>query len=284
MNSSLSSTASLYVVATPLGNLADITLRALDVLRQVDVVASEDTRHTQRLLDAHGIRVRTLAAHEHNEQGVAARICELLSAGQQVALVSDAGTPAVSDPGARIVAAVQAAGLPVVPVPGPSAVTTAVSVCGLPDGPFFFHGFLPPKSVARRAALAALRDVPARLVFYEAPHRVRETVDDLVEILGAARELAVCRELTKLFEEICRMPLGKAAAWFDADANRQRGEFVLVVSAPPPVVGIPPEAERVLGLLLAEMPLKTAAALAAELTGIGRKPLYQRALELKGNN
>ncbi|MCB1888430.1 MAG: 16S rRNA (cytidine(1402)-2'-O)-methyltransferase [Rhodocyclaceae bacterium] len=281
MKSSLSSTPSLYVVATPLGNLADITLRALDVLRQVDVVATEDTRHTQRLLDAHGIQARTMAAHEHNEQAVAARICELLAAGKPVALVSDAGTPAVSDPGARIVAAVQAAGLPVVPVPGPSAVTAAVSACGLPDGPFLFHGFLPPKAAARRTTLTNLREAPARLVFYEAPHRVRETIDDLLAILGPAREIVVCRELTKLFEQICRMPLAEAGAWFDDDANRLRGEFVLVVSAPPPLEGIPPEAERVLGLLLAEMPLKQAAGLAAEITGVGRKLLYQRALELK---
>jgi len=249
----------------------------------VDLVAAEDTRHTQRLLDAHGIRVPTMAAHEHNEQGAAARICERLAEGQHVALVSDAGTPAVSDPGGRIVGAVQVAGHPVVPVPGPSAVIAAVSVCGLPDGPFLFQGCLPPKSAARRTTLESLRDVPARLVFYEAPHRVLETVDDLLAILGADRELVVCRELTKLFEQICRMPLGEARAWFEADANRVRGEFVLVVSAPTPPEGIPAEAERILALLLEELPLKTAASLAAGITGVGRKPLYQRALELRGD-
>lgn len=269
------------MVATPLGNLADITLRALDILRSVHVVAAEDTRHTQRLLDAHGIRARLVAAHEHNEQSAAQRIIGLLAAGEHVALVSDAGTPAVSDPGARVVAAVQAAGHPVVPVPGPSAVIAALSAAGLHEGPFHFHGFLPARSGARRTILEGLREVPATLAFYEAPHRVRETVDDLLVVLGEARELVVCRELTKLFEQICRLPLAAAPAWFDADSNRLRGEFVLLVSAPPPREGLSPEAERVLSLLLAELPVKTASGLASEITGAARKLLYQRALDLK---
>lgn len=278
----LSSTPSLYVVATPLGNLQDITLRALAVLAQVDVVAAEDTRHSQRLFDAHGLGTRLLALHQHNEQAAASQVIELLQAGKQVALITDAGTPAVSDPGARAVARIREAGFPVVPVPGPSAVVAALSVSGLADGAFLFRGFLPPKAAPRRAELEALREIVATLVFYEAPHRIQETVADLAACLGCERTLVVARELTKHFEQIASMRLDEAEAWFAADANRCRGEFVLLVSAPPPREGLDAEAERVLGLLLAELPLKSAAHLAAEITGVPRKALYQRALALKG--
>ncbi|MCB1916102.1 MAG: 16S rRNA (cytidine(1402)-2'-O)-methyltransferase [Rhodocyclaceae bacterium] len=280
-DSVLNKTPSLYVVATPLGNLRDIGLRALDVLAAVAVIAAEDTRHTRVLLDAHGIATRLIAAHEHNEQEAAGKICALLAQGTQVALVSDAGTPAISDPGARIVRAVQQAGHPVVPVPGPSALGAALSAAGLTDGRFLFHGFLPAKPAARRTALEALREQPLTLVFYEAPHRVRETIGDLLAVLGSGRELVVCRELTKLFEQICRMPLEEGPDWFDADANRMRGEFVLLVSAAPVREGLPDEAERVLRLLLEELPVKSAARLAAEITGVGRNPLYRRALALR---
>lgn len=269
------------MVATALGNLRDMTLRALDILAAVDVIAAEDTRHSQRLLDAHGIRTRLLAAHQHNEQSAAAHICELLAAGHHVALITDAGTPAVSDPGARIVARVQDAGHPVVPVPGPSAVVAALSVSGLADGHFHFHGFLPAKAVARCDALAQLKDLRATLVFYEAPHRIREMVADLAAVLEAGREVVFARELTKLFEQVSRMPLAEASAWLAADANRVRGEFVVLVSPAPPREGLPAEAERVLALLLAELSVKAAARLAAEITGASRKALYQRALELR---
>ena len=258
-----------------------MSLRSLDVLGAVDVIAAEDTRHSKRLLDAHGIRTRLVAAHEHNEQRAASQICGLLADGRHVALISDAGTPAVSDPGARIVARVQQAGYQVVPIPGASAAVTALSASGLVDGRFLFHGFLPAKSAARRSAIGGLRELDATLVFYEAPHRIRETVDDLCAVLGGGREIVVARELTKMFEQICRMPLADAPAWLAEDDKRCRGEFVLLVSAPPPGEGLPAEAERVLSLLLEEMPLKGAAKLAAAITGAPKNALYQRALVLR---
>ncbi|WP_349254989.1 16S rRNA (cytidine(1402)-2'-O)-methyltransferase [Zoogloea sp.] len=279
--SPLSRTPSLYVVATPLGNLQDLGLRALAVLKAVDAVAAEDTRHSQRLLDAFGIATKLVALHEHNEQSAVGQVIRLLEAGQHVALVTDAGTPAVSDPGARAVARVQEAGFPVVPVPGPCAAVTALSASGLADGAFHFHGFLPVKSAARRAALEALRGVPGTLVFYEAPHRIAECLDDLAAVLEAGRQIVVARELTKLFEQIVRMPLADAPAWLAADPNRARGEFVLLVSAAPPAEGLSPEAERVLGLLLAELPVKQAAKLAAAITGASKNALYERALALR---
>jgi 16S rRNA (cytidine1402-2'-O)-methyltransferase len=278
----LSSTSSLYVVATPLGNLHDITMRAVAVLGAVDVIAAEDTRHSQRLLDAFGIRARMLAVHQHNEQAAAGQLIELLVAGQQVALITDAGTPAVSDPGARVVARVREAGHPVVPVPGACAAVAAVSVSGFVDaGGFRFVGFLPAKSAARVAALSALRDEAAATVFYEAPHRVAECVADMAAVFGGAREVLIAREMTKLHEEIVRLPLAQTAAWFAADANRSRGEFVLVLAGAPVAEGLDAEAERVLGLLLDELPLKSAARLAAEITGAPRKALYARALALR---
>lgn len=279
--SPLSSTPSLYVVATPLGNLQDVSLRALAVLGAVDLIAAEDTRHSQRLLDACGIRAPMLALHEHNEQEAAGKLIERLAEGRQVALISDAGTPAVSDPGARAVARVREAGHPVVPVPGACAAIAALSVSGWADGGFRFVGFLSPKSGARRSRLAALADAAEALVFYEAPHRVVECVVDMAEVFGSSRGILVAREMTKLHEQIVRLSLGDAAAWFAADPNRGRGEFVLVVDGAPAAVGLDAEAERVLGLLLAELPLKRAARLAAEITGAPKNALYARALELK---
>jgi 16S rRNA (cytidine1402-2'-O)-methyltransferase len=277
----LSRTPSLYVVATPLGNLHDVSLRALAVLAAVDVIAAEDTRHSQRLLDAYGIRVALLAVHEHNERAAAGEIVERLAQGQQVALISDAGTPAVSDPGARAVARVRAAGHPVVPVPGACAAVAALSVSGWAGGGFRFVGFLPPKSAARRARLAELRDAAEALVLYEAPHRVVDCVADIAAVFGGERAILIAREMTKLHEQIVRLPLGETAAWFAADPNRSRGEFVLVVDGAPPPAGLDTEAERVLALLLAELPLKTAARLAAEITGAPRNALYARALSMK---
>ncbi|WP_235943596.1 16S rRNA (cytidine(1402)-2'-O)-methyltransferase [Zoogloea dura] len=274
-------TPSLYVVATPLGNLQDMGLRALAVLRGVEVIACEDTRHSQRLLDAFGITTRLVALHEHNEQAAAGLVIRMLEEGKRVALITDAGTPAVSDPGARAVARVQEAGFPVVPVPGACAAVAALSASGLADGHFHFHGFLPTKSAARRAALEALKGVPGTLVFYEAPHRIVETLDDLAATLESTRQIVVARELTKMFEQIVRMPLAEAPAWLAADANRARGEFVLLVSAAPATEGLSPEAERVLGLLLAELPVKQAAKLAAAITGASKNALYERALEMK---
>ena len=275
-------TKALYVVATPLGNLGDISLRALEVLRGVDAIACEDTRHSRRLLDHYGIGAPLFALHEHNEAQAAEKLLALLAEGKSVALVSDAGTPGVSDPGARAVAAVRAAGHAVIPLPGANAAITALSASGLADAQFLFSGFLPPKPAARRRAIEALQTIPAALVFYEAPHRIVETLQDLAELLEASRELVVARELTKLFEEIARMPVTEGPAWLAADANRSRGEFVLIVSAPAPGEEMPHEALRVLELLLGELPLKQAVRLAAEISGAPKNALYERALALKG--
>lgn len=283
LRSVLAKTPSLYVVATPLGNLRDITLRALDVLRAVDRVAAEDTRHSRRLLDAHGIRAEMFALHQHNEQQAAGQLIAELAAGRHVALITDAGTPAVSDPGARAVARVRAAGYRVVPVPGPSAMVAALSASGLAEGSFHFHGFLPARSAARRAELAALRRLSSVLVFYEAPHRIAEMVDDLCAEFEPERTVVLARELTKQFEQIASLPLSEAPAWLSADPDRQRGEFVVLLSPPPPAEGLSREAERVLGLLLEELPLKTAAKLAAQITGEPKNALYARALELRGD-
>lgn len=272
-------TPALYVVATPLGNLGDISARALDVLRGVFAIACEDTRHTRRLLDHYGIRAEVFSLHEHNEAAAADRLIRLLGEGRALALVSDAGTPAVSDPGARAVAAVRAAGFEVIPVPGPNAAIAALSASGLSDPHFLFHGFLPAKSAARRKALEELKPQPYALVFYEAPHRIEEAVADLAAVLEPQRTLVIARELTKLFESIVSLPLGEAPAWLAAEADRRRGEFVLVVCAPPPAEGVPVKAERVLDLLLAELPLKQAVKLAAQITGASKNLLYDCALQ-----
>jgi 16S rRNA (cytidine1402-2'-O)-methyltransferase len=271
----------LYVVATPLGNLGDITLRALACLRAADTIACEDTRHSRPLLEHFGITAPCIALHEHNENEASGKVLALLAAGQRVALISDAGTPGISDPGARAVAAAHAAGYRIVPMPGPSAAIALLSASGLLDRRFLFVGFLPPKSAARRAILGDLRSVPAALVFYEAPHRIAETVDDLAAVLEPERTIAFGRELTKRFEEVASLPLGDASAWIAADANRQRGEFVLAVSAPPPREGLDADSERVLKTLLTELPTKQAAKLAAEITGQSKNDLYARALQLK---
>jgi 16S rRNA (cytidine1402-2'-O)-methyltransferase len=271
----------LSIVATPIGNLGDITLRALDTLRQADTIACEDTRHARRLLDHYDIHAQLLAVHEHNEQAAAAKLIALLAAGKRVALISDAGTPGISDPGSRAVAAVRAAGYSVTPLPGPNAAITALSAAGLDAPAFHFVGFLPAKVGARRTALTELKSISATLVFYEAPHRIAATVADLAALLEAEREIVIARELTKLFEEIVRLPLSEAPAWLAADDNHRRGEFVLLVSPPPPREGLDAASERVLCILLAELPVKQAAKLASEITGVAKNALYQRALELK---
>ena len=272
--------AALYVVPTPLGNLADLTRRAEDVLRSVPWVAAEDTRHSGPLLKQLGAQARTLPAHQHNEHEAAVRIVERLQAGESVALISDAGTPGISDPGARVVAAVRAAGCKVVPLPGPCAATTALSASGLLDEHFLFYGFLPSKGGQRRQALEELRDTPCALVFYEAPHRVLETVADMATVFGE-RTLVIARELTKLFETVHSLPLGQALAWLKEDPNRQRGEFVLMLSGAPKGGG-DGEGERVLKLLLDDgLSTKQAAKLAAAITGAAKNALYERALLLK---
>ncbi len=273
---------SLYVVATPIGNLADITLRALEVLKQVDVIAAEDTRVTSHLLQHYGIATRLFALHEHNERQSAQKLIDLLAAGKSVALVSDAGTPAISDPGALAVAAVRAAGFPVVALPGANAALCALAAAGSAAAHFLFFGFLPQQAAARRRELEALKALPYLLVFYEAPHRVVASVADMAGVFGAGRGLTIARELTKLFESVHRCTLGEAAAWFDADVNRIRGEFVLLVDgAEIDDASNGEDALRVLEILLRELPLKQAVQLAVEITGGARNTLYRQALELK---
>lgn len=272
----------LYVVATPIGNVADITLRALHALSLMDAIACEDTRNTAHLMARYGVSKPLIAAHEHNEREVAEKLIARLQAGERIALVSDAGTPAVSDPGARIVDAVRTAGLRVLPLPGASAAVTALSASGLLNDQFYFYGFLPAKARQRETALQRLRGVAATLVFYEAPHRISEAVDALVTVFEPARQIVFARELTKLFEEIHRCPLSEAAAWVAADAHRQKGEYVLLLEgAPTAVDGDAVEAERVLAILLAECSVKQAAALAAQITGQKKNALYELALRMK---
>ena len=271
----------LYIVATPIGNLRDITLRALDVLRSVDLIAAEDTRTSRLLLNAYGISSRLLALHEHNEAAAAGRIVSELREGKSVAYVSDAGTPGISDPGARLVAAVRAAGLPISPLPGASAAVTALSVAGL-DGSWLFFGFLPARLGPRRKQLEALRTQPSALVFYEAPHRITACVADLALTLGGGRRILFARELTKRFEQLHACALAEAADWLAADENHRRGEFVLVVFPPETVPEADnADAERILEILLEELPVRQAALLAARLTGGSRNALYDLALTLK---
>lgn len=275
--------SALYVVATPIGNLRDMTLRALDVLTSADTIAAEDTRNTSHLLTHYGINAnRLLALHQHNERGAAEKVIALLQQGQSVALVTDAGTPAVSDPGAVLVEAVLAAGFRVIPIPGASAVVAALSASGLTKPHALFYGFLPNKSAARRSVLQELIEHPYTLVFYEAPHRILESVADLQTVFGDEREIVLARELTKLFENIHRCKLGEAMAWLNSDANHQRGEFVVLVqAAPAKPEGLSSEVEKTLMLLLEELPLKQAVQLAVKITGANKNELYQRALEFK---
>ena len=273
----------LYVVATPIGNLSDITLRALEVLGAADTVAAEDTRNTRHLLQHHGIgEARLLALHQHNERGAGEKVVALLQQGQNVALVTDAGTPAVSDPGAVLVETVREAGFRVIPIPGASAAVTALSASGLSSPHFLFYGFLPNKSAARRSVLQTLIEHPYTLVFYEAPHRILECAQDLCAVFGAEREIVFAREITKLFESFHRCKLGVAMDWLNSDPNNQRGEFVLMVSgAPERAPGLDTGTERTLALLLEELPLKQAVQLAVRITGSNKNELYQRALALK---
>ena len=268
----------LYVVATPIGNLADAAPRALETLRRADLVACEDTRTTRTLLARHGIERTTLALHAHNERAATGKLLAELQAGRSVALVSDAGTPGVSDPGALLVEAAHRAGIRVVPVPGPSAAVAAYSAAGFAADRFLFVGFLPAKASARRQALAAL-DVPWPLILYEAPHRVRACVQDLLERFGGEREIVIARELTKKFEEVARLPLAAAPAWLEADVHRQQGEFVLVLAPGAPARPDEGAAQRVLDALLEALPASEAAKLAARITGVPRNALYKRALE-----
>jgi 16S rRNA (cytidine1402-2'-O)-methyltransferase len=275
----------LYVVATPIGNTGDITLRALNVLSMVDAVACEDTRNTGHLLGRYGLSKTLVAAHQHNECEIAQKLVARLSAGQRIALVSDAGTPAISDPGARIVDAVRAAGLRVIPIPGTSAGIAALSASGLVQDTFHFAGFLPAKSGQRDTILQTLRGLTSTLIFYEAPHRIVDTVSAMARCFEPDRLIVFGRELTKLFEEIHRCRLDEAAMWLAADIHREKGEFVVMLqgaTAERDRDAI--EGDRVLTILMAECPLKQAAALAAQITGQKKNALYERALQIKAEN
>lgn len=271
----------LYVVATPIGNLEDISARALRVLREVKLIAAEDTRHSARLMQHFGIGTPLVACHEHNEREQGSRLVQRLLAGDDLALVSDAGTPLISDPGYHLVRNARAAGVRVVPVPGACALIAALSASGLPSDRFVFEGFLPARSTARRQRLQVVVEEPRTLIFYEAPHRLLECLADLRELFGVERPAVLGRELTKTFETIKGAPLGELHDWVAADSNQQRGECVLLVEGWQEPVGeeaLSAEALRVLDLLLAELPLKRAAAVAAEITGVRKNLLYQQAL------
>ncbi len=272
----------LYVVATPIGNLADIGARAVEVLGRVDLVAAEDTRHTAGLLSHLGLKKRLLSLHTYNESSRTATLLDLLAQGQSVALVSDAGTPLISDPGFPLVRAAREAGFRVTPVPGPSALVAALSVSGLPCDRFVFEGFLPAKQGARRAHLEVLRNEPRTLVFYESPHRIEATLADMAAVMGGEREAVLLRELTKTFEQIHAAPLARMQPWLAADADHRRGEFVIVLAGAEAESSDVEVQREVLGVLLDYMRVKDAAAAAARLTGASKRDLYQLALTLKG--
>ncbi|OLU34035.1 16S rRNA (cytidine(1402)-2'-O)-methyltransferase [Pseudomonas sp. PA27(2017)] len=277
-----SAAGTLFVVATPIGNLDDLSARALKVLGDVSLIAAEDTRHSARLMQHFGIGTPLAACHEHNERDEGNRFIERLLAGDDVALISDAGTPLISDPGYHLVRQARAARIRVVPVPGACALIAALSAAGLPSDRFVFEGFLPAKTVGRRARLELVREEPRTLIFYEAPHRILECLQDMREVFGGERQALLARELTKTFETLQGMPLDQLCEWVAADANQQRGECVVLVAgwqAPEDEAAVSVEALRVLDLLLAEMPLKRAAALAAQITGVRKNLLYQAALE-----
>ncbi len=274
----------LYVVATPIGNLEDMSSRALRILREVALIAAEDTRHSLRLLQHFGINTPLMACHDHNEREQSSRFLARLQAGDDVALISDAGTPLISDPGFNLVRQVRAVGVRVVPIPGPCALIAALSAAGLPSDRFTFEGFLPAKSGARQGRLEQLKEESRTGNFYEAPHRLLETLTDLAQLWGAERMAVLARELTKTFETLKQAPLGELCQWVAEDSNQQRGECVLLVAGWQPPEGdehLNAKVLRVLDLLLAELPVRRATALAAELTGVRKNLLYQVALQRK---
>ncbi|WP_256210184.1 16S rRNA (cytidine(1402)-2'-O)-methyltransferase [Nitrosospira briensis] len=284
MNQTVIQPGTLYVIATPIGNLRDITLRALDVLAAVDVIAAEDTRTTAHLLRHYSITGKMMSLHQHNESSTAMKIVNLLSRGEAVALVTDAGTPGISDPGAILVKQVREHGYKTMPIPGANAAACALSIAGMPTPHFLFYGFLPATAGLRRRDLENLKSYPYTLIFYEAPHRILDSIEDLVEVLGAKRQITIARELTKLFESIHACALGEATAWLKADPNRQKGEFVLLISGAParPQGELSEQGQRTLALLLRDMPLKQAVRLAAEISGESKNTLYSLALSLQG--
>jgi 16S rRNA (cytidine1402-2'-O)-methyltransferase len=285
MNIHVKMPGKLYVVATPIGNLQDISSRAVQVLSSVSVIAAEDTRHSKKLLAHYGVGTRLVALHEHNEKHMAGKIIQQLEQGDDVALISDAGTPLISDPGYLLVRSAHAAGIDVVAVPGPAALTAALSIAGLPTDRFYFEGFLPAKQAARRVRLQALQSMPVTLVFYESSHRISESLADMADCLGDERTATVARELTKIHETARHGTLAELCEWVSSNANRQKGEFVVLVHGRQVETAVLDEqARHTLQVLLEELPLKRAAALAAKITGISKNTLYDCGLELKNKD
>ncbi|MBB5212173.1 16S rRNA (cytidine(1402)-2'-O)-methyltransferase [Microbulbifer hydrolyticus] len=276
-------TAVLYIVATPIGNLADMVPRAIEVLQSADLVAAEDTRHSQRLFSHFSIETPLVAYHDHSDDQRTTKILQRLEQGQTVALISDAGTPLISDPGYRLVREARERGFNVVPIPGACAFVAALSAAGLPSDRFTFEGFLPAKPLAREKALQALAGEARTMVFYEAPHRVLDTLEAMRLVFGDTREAVIAREISKAFETIQLLPLAELVEWVRADSNQQRGEIVLLVrgAAEGRSSELDAESERVMTLLLAELPPKRAAAVAAEITGVNKKLLYNWSLSQK---
>ncbi|PXY99099.1 16S rRNA (cytidine(1402)-2'-O)-methyltransferase [Gilliamella apicola] len=272
----------LYIVATPIGNLDDITLRAIDTLKRVDLIAAEDTRHSGLLLQHLGIKARLYSLHDHNEQEKAQVLIEKLQAGLSIALISDAGTPLINDPGYHLVKACRENGIKVVPIPGACAAIAALSVAGLPSDKFIYEGFLPAKSKARQDSLASLITEPRTMIFYESTHRLLETLKDMQTIFGADKQIVLAKELTKTWETIVSFPVNELIDWLNQDASRQKGEFVLIVAGYiESNKDIDPKAINTLKLLQKELPLKKAAAITAEIYGLKKNQLYQIGLNLE---
>lgn len=274
----------LYVVATPIGHLEDISARAIQILREVALIAAEDTRHATRLMDAYHITTELTACHEHNENHKIPEIIYKIKQGQSVALISDAGTPLISDPGFKLVRAAHEENIRVIPVPGACAAITALSAAGLPSDRFSFEGFLPAKAHARQQKLQALKSAPQTLIFYEAPHRILDCAQDMHDIFGPDRSVTLAREITKTFETIKKTTFAQLVEWVKNDPNQQKGEIVLVVAgAPETGEQDQQKVDDLLKRLLQDLPVKTASQLAADLTGLKKNELYQRALQLKAD-
>lgn len=278
--------AHLYIVATPIGHLADLSARAIETLRQVDLIAAEDTRNAARLLSTYQITTTVTACHDHNESFKLTQLLDKLQRGQSIALISDAGTPLISDPGYRLVRAAHEAGIRVIPIPGACAAIAALSASGLASDRFSFEGFLPAKSHARRQTLNSLVSDSRTLIFYEAPHRIIDSLQDMVEIFGSTREVTFAREITKTFETIKKSTMQELLDFVKDDPNQQKGEMVLVVAGANSDDQLPDQSktDALLQRLLKDLPVKTAAQLAADLTGLKKNELYQRALLLKAES
>jgi len=274
----------LYIVATPIGNLGDMVPRAIETLQTVKLIAAEDTRHSAHLLNHFGIKTPCIAYHDHSDDSRIEQIVTRLQSGDSVALISDAGTPLVSDPGYRLVKSVRAKGIRVIPIPGASALIAALSASGLASDRFAFEGFLPAKHQARLAQLQRLEQETRTLIFYEAPHRILETLQDMQTVFGAERQAVIAREITKTFETIHGDQLANLVSWVEADTNQQRGEIVLILEGNNKTASTEIDAEqiRIMKILLEDLPVKQAAAIGAQITGLKKNFLYQWALELEG--